>query len=275
MNTTSQTLTSNTALGTGELRRPPDRHRPWGGFGRFGRSSLVLVALVLPIGGQLARAGEAGPPAAAPTAVEGTTASTATAEIFSARALVAKATADLAAGHPGLAILGYERARLLAPRATAVTAGLARAQAIAGLPPTETSPVIRLAMWLDGNEWGWIGMAGLILGAAGLVVLSWTRIRRRASLALACAGAGVAAVGFLAAVAVTPPPSRAVVVVPDSVARIAPFAGAEPAFVAPEGAVVTVERTFDHYSLIVSPHGRGWVPEAGVETILPATRKRS
>jgi hypothetical protein len=275
MNTTSQTLTSNTALGTGELRRPPDRHRPWGGFGRFGRSSLVLVALVVSIGGQLARAGEAGPPAAASTAVERTTASSATAEIFSARALVAKATADLAAGHPGLAILGYERARLLAPRATAVTAGLARAQAIAGLPPTETSPVIRLAMWLDGNEWSWIGMAGLILGAAGLVVLSWSRIRRRAFLALACAGAGVAAVGFLGAAAVTPPPDRAVVVVPDSVARIAPFAGAEPSFVAPEGAVVTVERTFDHYRLIVSPHGRGWVPEAGVETILPATRKRS
>jgi hypothetical protein len=189
--------------------------------------------------------------------------------------LVAKATADLAAGHPGLAILGYERARLLAPRATAVTAGLARAQAIAGLPPTETSPVMRLAKWLDGNEWGWIGMVGLVLGAGGLVVLSWSRLRRRAFLALACAGAGLAGVGFLGAEAVTPPSNRAVVVVRDSVARIAPFAGAEPAFVAPEGAVVTVERTFDHYTLIATPDGRGWVPEAGVETILPAGRKHS
>jgi hypothetical protein len=278
MNTTLQTVTTfpirtpKIAPGTRELRRPRDRPRPLGGFSR---TSLVLVALVLPIGGRLARAGEAGRPAPAPTAVERTTASTATAEVFSARSLVAQATADLAAGHPGLAILGYERARLLAPRATAVTAGLARAQSIAGLPPADTSPAIRLAMCLDADEWGWIGMAGLILAAASLVALSWGRIRRRALLALACAGAGVAGAGFLSAVAVTPPPTRAVVVLPDSVARIAPFAGAEPAFVATEGAVVTVERTFDHYTLIVSPDGRGWVPEAGVETILPATRKRS
>lgn len=239
------------------------------------RATVALVALVLSVGGQVARAGEAAPPAAAPTAVQGTNASEGAAQGFSARSLVAQAEADLAAGHPGLAILGYERARLLAPRAPIVTAGLARAQSIAGLPSNEASPAVRFTGRLDANEWGWIGMAGLILAGAGLVALFWGLIRRRGFLVLALGGIGIASVGFLSAVEVTPPPNRAVVVAPNAVARIAPFAKADQAFAVPEGAIVTVERTYGNYALIANPEGRGWIPEGGVEIILPAKGKHS
>ena len=241
----------------------------------FPRAAIAFAALLLLLGGQVARASEATSPAFEPTTLQGPKASRAVEQGISARSLVAKAEADLAAGHPGLAIVQYERARLLAPRAPTVTAGLARARSIAGLPPVDASVAARVVRGLDANAWGWIGMAGLVLAAGSLVALSWGVIRRRGFLALAIGGIGMASVGFLSAAEVTPPPDRAVVVAPDTLARIAPFAAAEPAFLAPEGAIVTVERTHDNYALIAAPEGRGWVPKGGVEIILPATGKRS
>jgi hypothetical protein len=239
------------------------------------QAAIALVALVLSFGGSAARAAEAAPSDVAPITLGRTAVSDGEAQGFSSRSLVAQADADLAAGHPGLAILQYERARLLAPRAPAVTAGLARARSAAGLPTAEASPVVRVARRLDANEWGWIGMAGLILGAASLVALCWGLIRRRRFLALALGSVGIASVGFLSAVEVTPPPNRAVVVAPNAVARIAPFAKADQAFAVPEGAVVTVERTYDHYALVAGAEGHGWVPEGGLEIIVPSTGKRS
>jgi hypothetical protein len=189
--------------------------------------------------------------------------------------LVAQAAADLAAGRPGLAVLEYERARLLAPRAPAVRAGLSRARSIAGLPSRETSLAARAVRWLGAEEWGWVGMAGLVVLAVGMIAAAWGLIRRRGFLALAFAGLTIGGAGILGAVEVTPPPNRAVVVAPQTVARIAPFAKADEAFSVPEGSLVTVERTHDDYALIAGPEGRGWVPEGGVELILPATGKRS
>jgi len=272
MTTNPQTLPLRTEPLTGQPRCSRDHL----GFSRASRpATIALVALLLTAGGEVARAGEAAPPAGAPTALRGTDASKGVAQGFSARSLVAQAEADLAAGHPGLAVLGYERAHLLAPRAPTVAAGLARARSAAGLPPAEASPAVRFMGRLDANEWGWIAMAGLILAGAGLVALSWGLLRRRGFLLLALGGVGLAAVGFVSAVEVTPPPNRAVVVAPDTVARIAPFAKADQAFAVPEGTAVTIERTYGKYALIASSEGRGWIPEGGVEVILPATGKGS
>jgi hypothetical protein len=234
----------------------------------------ALVAVVLAAGGQIARAGAAADAVVA-TAPKGAGASPAAPQTVSSGSVVAQAEAALAAGHPGRAILDYQRARLLAPRAPAVTAGLTRAESLAGLPREDASPAVRAARRLDANEWGWLAMAGLTLGAAGVVALSWGLIGRRGLLALGLAGVGLAGVGLLGAVEVAPGPNRAVVVAPDTVARIAPFAQADQAFSVPEGSVVTVERTYDHYSLIAGADGRGWVPEGGLELILPAAGKRS
>jgi hypothetical protein len=194
---------------------------------------------------------------------------------FSARTLVAEAEAALASGHAGRAVLDYERAQLTAPRSPAIAAGLAHALATASLPtPTRDLPG-RAVRLVSADAWSWIGMAGLILVGVGLVGLTWSPRRRRRSFVLTLAGAGLACLGILAAREVSPPPNRAVVVASDVAARIAPFATAEESFTTPEGSTVSIEQSHGSYVLIATPEGRGWVPSASVETILPVDTHRS
>ena len=193
---------------------------------------------------------------------------------YSARALAAQAESDLAAGHPGSAILGFERARLLAPRSPAISTGLERARTTAALPPVTVTGWQRLERHLSPNEWTWIGLIGLASAAVGLVALAWGVIGRAGLAALLAAGLVLSSVGFVAAVDQSPSPGRAIVVTPDLVARIAPFAEADPAFSAPEGSAVTIERAHGDYLLVAGPEGQGWIPSRGVKTILPAAERR-
>lgn len=197
------------------------------------------------------------------------------AQVYSTRALVIAAEADLADAHPGRAIVAYERARLLVPRSRVVAAGLARARAAANLPLVEPPATVRAARLLSAGEWGWVAILGLTLGAGALAALAWGVLGRRRVLVIALAGFGAATLAVLGAWQVTPPPGQAIVVAAEATARIAPFAAAEPAFSLTEGAPVTIERTHGDYALIAGPEGRGWVPRAVVETILPATARRS
>jgi hypothetical protein len=196
-------------------------------------------------------------------------------DVYSVRALEARADAELAAGHPGRAILQFERARLVAPRSAAVAAGLAHAREAARLPPVESGWLTHAARLLGADEWGWIALGGLGVCAAGWIALAWGLVRRRGFLAMALAGTGIAVLSALAAKQVVPAQDGAIVVAADVVARIAPFVKADEAFVAPEGALVTLERTHGDFALIAGRDGRGWVLRKEVESIFPESPNRS
>ncbi|HEY4188034.1 MAG TPA: hypothetical protein VGP07_23360 [Polyangia bacterium] len=231
--------------------------------------SAVLVAGLLALAGGIAQASAAAQPGADATG-PGAAAQTAGAPTYSTRTLVSRADSDLAAGHPGRAILGYERARLLAPRSPVIAADLARARASANLPSAPRPIVARAFGLLSANEWGALAIAALLLAFAALVSFAWARTRRRLPVVIALVAGMSSALAVGAAWHVTPPPGRAVVVAADTTALVAPFTGAEAAFVVPEGALVTVERTRGDFTLIADGEGQGWVPRAGVETILLA-----
>lgn len=216
------------------------------------RSAVVVLATLTAFGGGIAFAAGTG----------------ATTSSYSARTLVSEAEADLAAGHPGRAILRYERAELAAPRSPAVSAGLARARAAANLPPIRQSMAVRALRMASADVWAWVGMSGLIVLAMAVVALAWGLVRKRGFLALAAAG-GVAALGLVAARGVSTPIDRAIVVGTDVVARIAPFTTADEAFAAREGSEVSVVSRHGGYTLISTPEGRAWVLNEAVETILP------
>ncbi|HEY2903866.1 MAG TPA: hypothetical protein VGL59_24990 [Polyangia bacterium] len=231
----------------------------------LGRSStgatvavLIAAAAIELCGSRLVFAADATTSVPAPAAA-----------IDSPRTLVSKAEAALAAGHPGAAILAYERARLEAPRAPAIAAGLARARAAANLPVVEQSRLLRAADLLLADTWAFIGLGGLVAFALGLVALAWGLVQRRGFFVLAIGSALIAGLGFVAGRQTAPPPGRAVVVAANAVARIAPFAQADPAFAPAEGTEVSIERAHDGYTLINTSEGEGWVPNNAVETIVP------
>lgn len=185
----------------------------------------------------------------------------------SAAALVEQAERELAA-HPGRAVLDYERARLLAPRASQVREGLARARAAAGLPAEDAGLAPRVLHALSPDEWSRLALGALALAAVAVAGRRWWR---RSTTPWAAAALGVALAAGAAAWHTAPRRTDGVVVGAGAVARIAPFDAAEPAFVAPEGAPVTVESTHQGYTRIRGDRGAGWVPSSAVDTILPRT----
>jgi len=187
--------------------------------------------------------------------------------VASVAGLVQRAENELAA-HPGRAVADYERARLLAPRASEVRAGLGRARAAAGLPPASPGAVGRLIERLSPDEWSWLALAGLALAAAGVTAAAWRR-RRRWSWPAAALGVAVAVASGAVAWRTAPRPNDAIVVGGQTVARIAPFAAAEEAFLAPDGARVTIQGTHQGFARIESDRGAGWVPSSAVERIIP------
>lgn len=191
------------------------------------------------------------------------------APVYSARMLATQAEAALTAGHPGAARLDWERARLLAPHAPAIAAGLAKARAATNVVEQQPPLWRRLADRLAANEWAWIAVGGLVFAAAALVAFGWRLLAPSVRWSALAGGTTVAGLGLTLAIATAPAADRAVVVAPALVARIAPFAHADVAFRLPEGAVVSIRRQHRDYTLIAGPAGEGWVPGDAVETVLP------
>jgi len=238
--------------------------------GNVAGGHVVVVALGALLASLSTTAAHAEPPkATAPVPAAGSGVTPGPGAGYSARALVAAADDALAAGHPGTAIVALERARLLAPRSPVVASQLAHAREVANVSPAPTRRLDRVARLLNGTDWSHLALIGLVLGAAGVVWLSWDAARRRRAAGLAIGGVALAALGFLAAREVTPSRQDAVVVVASEPARIAPFPAAEPAFPLPEGAAVSVTRAHGDYVLVSAAGGQGWLPRTSVETILP------
>lgn len=192
-----------------------------------------------------------------------------------ASALISEGGGALATGHPGQAILDYERARLLAPRSAVVRDGLARARAELSLPLTEPQLAGTSGQILRADQWGWVTLVGLGLGGAGLVAFVWRFVGRWGLAILLALGGSLAAAGVWGVVKISPPPNLAVVVAQDAVALVAPSAEAEKSFSAPEGSLVTIERTQGDYSLISTAGHHGWVRRSGVEMLLPVEGSQS
>ena len=183
----------------------------------------------------------------------------------SAATLVQRAERELAA-HPGQAVLDYDRALLLDPRAPQVREALQRARAAAGLPAESVGLKPRILHALSPDEWSRLALGALAVAALAVAGRPWWR---RWAVPSATAALGLAFAAGAIAWHTAPRRNDAVVVGASPVARIAPFAAAEPAFVAPEGSTATIEATHQGYTRIRGDRGVGWVPSSAVETILP------
>ncbi len=198
-------------------------------------------------------------------------AQTAQATAYSADELYNLANSYARAGKPGLAVLNYERAALLAPNNADIRANLDSVRASAHVPIQPRSRWARIAATVSPAWAAWMGVLGIALAGAGLVA---GRATSRFRLARVC---GILAGGALVALTVSnamlqwPRMHEAVILVNQTPARVSPVPMGDAAFVLPEAETVTVTAEHEDFILVRTRGGRsGWVARANLGAVVPS-----
>ena len=189
---------------------------------------------------------------------------------YSASALYNQANADARAGKPGLAVLNYERALLLAPTDTDIRANLAFVRTSLSLPAESESWFGRLVRVASPDTLAWTALAGLL--AAGVSLLAGRRYPSRRFALRSVAALGLAAITLTLCNAVTIWRSlhEAVVIAHGTAAHVAPAGNAATLFSVPEAETVAMGAEHQGFVLVQARDGRtGWVPLADLAPVLP------
>jgi hypothetical protein len=245
------------------------RRAPWGvlliALAMFGTAShgQAQTAGQAPAAGQAQTAGEV------PAATQGPAAAQAPAG-YSAPALYNLANAYARSGKPGLAVLNYERARLLEPNDPDIEANLRHVREASGLPPESPSRLERLTGFASPRILAWVGILGLaVAGVSALARRLYPRHRRKL-LAATLAGISLLAVTIASAVTLWPIMHEAVVITQAAPVRVSPVPIEEPAFVLPEASIVGMSTEHDGFVLIRTKAGRtGWAQRSNLAPIIP------
>jgi hypothetical protein len=182
-------------------------------------------------------------------------------ESAEARAFVTEGQRALARSDRGAAVLAFERARWLAPRAAPVRSAIAAA----GVQDAE--PIFPRALrWVTAREWyalatacGWISGLGIV----------WLVARRRSRSAVWVAlAAGGAFVLGMTAIMETNVSAPAVVTGTDVHLLVAPYSEAAEEKPLPVGTMVTVGSKHNDFIHVEDSEGaEGWVKRSNVECV--------
>jgi hypothetical protein len=189
---------------------------------------------------------------------------------YSAPALYNLANAYARAGKPGLAVLNYERARLLEPNDPDLDANLRHVREAVGLPPVSRNRFERMAGIASPRVLAWVGVLGLLI--TGVSTLArWLYPRHRGKL-LAATLVGICLLGATvgSGVALWPIMHEAVVVTQTAPVRVSPVPIEEPLFVLPEASIVRMLGEHDGFVLIRTEAGRtGWAQRSNLAPTVP------
>jgi len=196
------------------------------------------------------------------------------------------ANAEARAGHPGLAMLNYERARYLAPTDADIDHNLQLARKQAGLEPNSYRWWQVLMRSIDWTVW--LGLLAACVTLLLLALLGNALASKLASalkipppvlrtifkgiffvgipLALLIGFVELACIGFNSRL-------EGVIVAPkEATLSLSPFDGAENIGTIPEGELVTVEdRHNDYLRIEARDHHFGWIQEKELEPIIPGS----
>jgi hypothetical protein len=173
------------------------------------------------------------------------------------------------AGQPGLAVLSYERARLLTPTDEDIEINLRRVREAAHVLPEPRGALefLRLPGPLDVAA---LALVGLL--AAGLSAIAWRRRSKWPRLLAAGAVLGAGLIGWAAfnAGLVWPKLHSAVVIAANAPVRAAPAPLGDALFALPAAETVDITAEHEDFVLIKTLQGRaGWMPRAAVALIVP------
>jgi hypothetical protein len=173
-------------------------------------------------------------------------------------------------GKPGLAVLDYERAHLLAPNDPDIEANLAFVRTTKHLSTEPPSNFSRAVTFASPTLLAWTGLLGLVL-AGGCLLAGQVSERHRG-----LRRAGVTLGGALIALTVGngavlwPALDDAVVLTDASPVRVSPVPMGDPLFVLPEAETVHITATHDEYVLVQTRTGKtGWMARANLAPVVP------
>jgi len=209
----------------------------------------------------------AAPPAAAAAAPA--TASSPDAA-YSAAGLYNLANSYARAGKPGMAVLDYERAALLAPNDADIQANLNFVRSSLHFPPQAQGGLARIARITNPTAVAWIGVLGILVAGASLLVAKVLARRRTVWVAGLCLG--IAAIGFTVcnAIVLGPKIHEAVVIASTTSVRATPVPMGDPLLQLSEAETVTITAGHEDFVLVRTATGRsGWVARADLADVVP------
>lgn len=173
-------------------------------------------------------------------------------------------------GKAGLAVLNYERARLLAPDDPDLRANLRYVRSVAGLPTLQAGWFDRISELASANTFFWLGCAGLCIVGASAIVRRRHPRPRAALLASTAVGLSLMIITLCNVAAVSPAMNEAVVMTPEALARVAPASTAESLMALPQAQTVTIEAQRADFVLVHTQAGRtGWVARTDLARVVP------
>jgi hypothetical protein len=189
---------------------------------------------------------------------------------YSADALYNLGNSYARAGKPGLAVLNYERAALLAPDDADIRANLEFVRASAHVPAQPRSRLARIAEAASPAVAAWLGVVGLALFGVGMVAGRMTSRFRLARASSIVAGSALVVLTVSSAVLQWPRMHEAVILVDQTPARVSPVPMGDTVFVLPEAETVTLTAEHEDFVLVRTRGGRsGWVARANVGAVVP------
>jgi hypothetical protein len=188
---------------------------------------------------------------------------------YSAAALYDLGNFYARAGRPALAVLNYERARILAPTDPDIQQNLSHVRESVGLPALHPGWLNRHARLANPNTVYWIGVLGLAI-AGSTALLRHTRPAHRVAWTAGTVGGCLLMALSLVDAAATASTLQQYVVMTATPARISPTSAVEPLFTVPLADVVDVRGQHQGYALIRDAQGReGWVARSDLAQVIP------
>jgi hypothetical protein len=189
---------------------------------------------------------------------------------YSASALYNSANAYARAGKPGLAVLNYERASLLAPDDADVDANLRFVRESAHVAAEPRRWIDRLVTVARPAVVAGLGVAGLVMMGAGLLAGFLAPRRRRTHRAAMVVGAALVAFTVGNGMVLWPKLHEAVILIAATPARASPVPMGDPLFVLPEAETVRITAEHEDFVLVRTRVGRtGWVSRANLAPVVP------
>ena len=189
---------------------------------------------------------------------------------YSADGLYNVANSYARSGKPGLAVLNYERALLLAPNDGDINANLAYVRASAHVPTEPRTRFARFAQAANPTLAAWIGVLGIALVGIGLLARKIATRFQWIWIGGVVLGVASMALAVSNAVLLWPRLHEAVVLISQTPARVSPVPMGDTAFVLREAETVTITAEHEDFVLVRARGGRsGWVARASLGAVVP------